>query len=51
LLRSAEGYAGERSDDFVDRVIAGINRALAYPEPNLVVSEEAGRREEDSNAT
>ncbi|MFZ1884097.1 MAG: histidine phosphatase family protein [Rhodoplanes sp.] len=38
LLRNAESHGGEPFSDFVSRVVAGINRALAYPGPVLIVA-------------
>ncbi len=37
LLRNAESHGGESFGVFVSRVIAGINQALAYPGPVLIV--------------
>ena len=38
LIRRAERYGGEPFEVFVDRVIAGVNQALAHPGPVLIVS-------------
>ncbi|MBT3306684.1 MAG: histidine phosphatase family protein [Alphaproteobacteria bacterium] len=38
LIRSAVNFGGESFEVFVDRVISGVNKALGYPGPVLIVA-------------
>jgi len=50
LIRSAGSFGGESFETFVDRVIAGINKALAHPGPVLIVSHGGAFRAMQSRA-